>query len=116
MISHSEPPAPEKIVVRKHQRYTASHTSYFSSSTGDTGLTEGTRVNLMPDKRIQQKKKCIKQKALSPFIPGNKILLNKDNYDNPETKDTSLYEKDDMSHTSPDDFTERGKMTKQLQI
>ena len=43
---------------------------------------------------------------MSPFLPENKRLLNKDNDDNPETKDTSLYEKYDMSHTSPDNFTE----------
>ena len=47
-----------------------------------------------------------KPKALSPFLPGNKRLLNEDNDDNPETKDTSISGKYDMSHTSPDDFTE----------
>ena len=46
---------------------------------------------------------------MSPFISGNKRLLNEDNDDNPETKDTSISEKDDMSHTSPDDFTEKQK-------
>ena len=44
---------------------------------------------------------------MSPFITENKILLNKDNDDNPETIDTSISGKDDMSHTSPDDFTEK---------
>ena len=43
---------------------------------------------------------------MSPFIPGNKRLLNEDNDDNPKTTDPSLYEKYDMSHTSPDTFTE----------
>ena len=40
-----------------------------------------------------------------PFIPGYKRLLNKDNDDNPETIDTSLSGKDDMSHTSGYNFT-----------
>ena len=51
---------------------------------------------------------------MSPFIPGNKILLDEDNYNNPETTDTSQSEEYDMSHTSPDDFTE--KFSKKLQI
>ena len=42
---------------------------------------------------------------MSPFIPGNKILFNKENDNNPENVDTSLYEKYDMLHTSTDDFT-----------
>ena len=48
---------------------------------------------------------------MSPVLPGNKRLLNEDNDDNPETTDASVYEKYDMSHTSPDDFTEK-RMTK----
>ena len=44
---------------------------------------------------------------MSPFIPGNKRLLNENNDDHPETTDTSISENDDMSHTSPDDFTEK---------
>ena len=52
---------------------------------------------------------------MSPFISVNKRLLHEDNDDNPETTDTSLSGKDDMSHTSPDGFTEK-KMAKQLQI
>ena len=44
---------------------------------------------------------------MSPFIPGNKILLNEDDDDNPETTDTSLSGKDDMSHTSKYGFTEK---------
>ena len=59
----------------------------------------------MPEKRIPKKKKYIKPKALSPFLPGNKRQLSEDNDDNPETTDTSLSGKDDMSHTSPYDFT-----------
>ena len=42
---------------------------------------------------------------MSPFIPGNKRLLNEDNNDNPETTDTSLSGKDDMSHSSKYGFT-----------
>ena len=57
---------------------------------------------------IPKKKKNIKPKALSPFLPGNKRLLNEENDNNPETTDTSLYEKDDMSHTSPYNSTEKG--------
>ena len=62
--------------MRKHQRYTASVTSSSSSSTGESVLTGGTRVNVTPEKRIPKKKKFIKYKALSPFLPKNKILLN----------------------------------------
>ena len=51
-------------------------------------------------------KKDMKSLALCPFIPGNKILLNRKNDHNPETKDTSLSENYDMSHTSRDDFIE----------
>ena len=109
MISQSEAPAPEEIVVRKHQRYTDSHTSSLSSSTVETGLTGGTRVTVTPGKRIPKKNKCIKSTALSPIITGNKRLLNEDNDDNPKTTDTSLSEKDDMSHTSTDDFNEERK-------
>ena len=115
MIYQSETPAPEEIVVRKHQIDTVSYTSSLSSSTGETGLTRGTRVNATPEKRIPKKKKYIKSKYLSPFIPGNKRLLNKDTDNKPETTDTSLSEKDDMSHTSPDEFT-KNSMTKKLQI
>ena len=64
------------------------------------------RVNITPEKCIPKKKKNIKYKALSPFLPGNKRILNEDNDDNPETIDTSLSENYDMSHTSPEDFTE----------
>ena len=58
----------------------------------------------MTEKRIPKKKKYIKSKALSPFITGDKRLPNEDNDDNYETTDTPLSEKEDMSHTSPDDF------------
>ena len=91
---------PEEIVVRKHRRDTASVTSSLSSSTRESGLTGGTRVNLTPEKRIPKKKKYIKPKALYPFLPGNKRLLTKENHHNTENTDTSLSEKDDMSHTS----------------
>ena len=57
-------------------------------------------MNITPEKRIPKKHKYIKLTALSPFLPGNKILLNADNDDNPETTDTSLPGKYDISHTS----------------
>ena len=44
---------------------------------------------------------------MSPFIPVNIRLLNEDNYDNPETIDTSLPGKYDMSQNSLDDFIEK---------
>ena len=80
---------------------------FFLFDNGRTGLTVGTRVSVTPEKRIPKKKKNIKYKALSPFLTVNKRLLNKDNDDNPETTDTSQPGKDDMSHTSLDDFTEK---------
>ena len=64
----------------------------------------------MPDKSIPKKQKYIKPTALSPFLPGNKILLNEDNDDNPETTDNSISGKGDTSYNSPDDFTGK-KMT-----
>ena len=47
-----------------------------------------------------------------PFIPGNERLLNEENVDNPETKDTSKYEKDDTSLTSQNYSIEKLKDTK----
>ena len=46
------------------------------------------------DKKIMRfnKYQCLTP-DLPPFIPGNKILLNEENDDNPETTDTSQYEK-----------------------
>ena len=88
--------------MRKHQRDTSSYTSYLYLATGETGLTGGTRVSVTPNRRIPKKKKNIKSKALSPFLPGNKILLKEENYQNPETTDTSLSENNDMSHNSRD--------------
>ena len=58
------------------QRDTASVTHSLSSSTGESGLTGGTRVNVTSEKRITKKHKYIKSTALSPFLPGNKRLLN----------------------------------------
>ena len=107
MISQSEEPAPEEIVAPKNQKHTASNTSSLSSSTGKTVITGGTRVNVTPEKRIPNKKKYIKSKALSSFLPGSKRLLNEDNDNNTETTHTSLSGKYDMSHTSPDYFTEK---------
>ena len=54
----------------------------------------------MPEKHIPKKKKYMKSKALSPFLPENRILLNEENDHDTETTDTSLSEKDDMPHTS----------------
>ena len=74
MISQSDAPAPpsqEEISVRK-KIDTASVTSTLSSSMGESDLTGGTRVNVMPKKRIPKKHKYIKPTALSPFIHGNK--------------------------------------------
>ena len=88
------------------------YTYYLYSATGETGLTGGTRVSVTTQKRNPKKKKNIKSKALSPFLPVNKILLNKENDHNPETTDTSLSEKYDMSHTSSDDFITKAKDTK----
>ena len=58
--------------MKKHQKNTASVTSSLSVSTGETGLTGETRVNVMPEKRISNKKKYIKSKSLSPFLPLKK--------------------------------------------
>ena len=124
MISQSEAPAPEEIEVYKQQRDLFS----LSVSAVETNLTRGTRSSVTPEKRIPKKKKYIKPLALSPlrkgtipnqdfknvklnkyqcltldvppFLPVNKILLNKDNDDNPKTRYTSQSEKDDTSHTS----------------
>ena len=93
--------------MHKHQIDTASHTSPLSSSTGETGLTGGKIVNVTPEKRIPKKKKYMKSRALSPFLPGNKIRLKEDNDYNPENTDTSLSREYDMSHTSLYDFTEK---------
>ena len=95
--------------MRKHKKDTASYTCYLSSATVETGLTGVTRLSVTPEKRITNKKENIKSLALSPFIPVNKRLLNDENDHNPETIDTSLSEKDDMSHTSWDYFIEKTK-------
>ena len=44
-----------------------------------------------------------------PFLPVNKRLLNEENDHNPETTYNSRSKKDDMSHTSRDDFIEKSK-------
>ena len=77
--------------------------------TGETCLTGGTGVSVTLEKRITEKKKNIKSSALSPFLPGNKRLLNEENDHNPETTDISQSGKDDMSHTSRDDSIEKAK-------
>ena len=57
-----------------------------------------------------------KYQCLTPdvptFLPGNTIILNKENDDNTETTDTSQYENDDTSHTNQDDYIEKVKDTK----
>ena len=111
MIYQSEAPVPKEISVRKHQIDTAYHTSSLSSSTVETGLTGVTRVNIKPQKRITKKKKYIKFKALPPIILVNKRLLNEDNDNNTKNTYTSLSEKYDISHTIPDDFTEKKQIT-----
>ena len=98
--------------MHKHRRDTDSYTSSLSSVTGEKSLTGGTIVTVTPEKVISKKKKNIKSLSLSPFLPGNKILLNKENNHNPETTDTSRSEKDDMSHTCRDDFISKVKDTK----
>ena len=64
------------------------------------------------EKKIPKKNKNMKYKALSPFITGNERLLNEENYDNTKTTYASLSEKYYMSHTIPDDFTEKNKRQK----
>ena len=46
---------------------------------------------------------------IPPFSSVFKSLRNKENYDNPETIDTSLTDKDDMSHTNRYDSIENVK-------
>ena len=41
---------------------------------------------------------------VTPFLPVNKSLINEGNYNNPETINTSQYEKDDTSHTKREYF------------
>ena len=57
-----------------------------------------------------------KQQCLTPdvppFLPGDKILLNEENDDNPETTDTSQSIKYDTPHTNQDDFIANVKYTK----
>ena len=56
-----------------------------------------------------------KYQCLTPdvptFLPGNKILLNKENDDNPETTDTSQSDNNDASHTNQDDSIAKVKYT-----
>ena len=121
--------------MHKHRR----DLSTLSAAIVETFLTEVTRASVTPEKRITKKEKNIKSLALSllrkdpipkqdkimvinkyqcltldvpPFIPGNKILLNEDDYDNPKNTDTSQSEKDDTSHTSREDSIAKVKDTK----
>ena len=56
MISQSDAPAPEELVVRK-KKDTAFVTYSLYLSTGESGLTGVTIVNLTPKKRIPKKNK-----------------------------------------------------------
>ena len=68
MISQSDEPAPEELVVRKKLRHTASVTSSLSSSIGESGLSGVTRVNVTPEKRITKKNKYISPKLCLHFF------------------------------------------------
>ena len=46
-----------------------------------------------------QKYQCLPP-HVPPFPPGNKLLINQGNDDNPETTDTSRTDKCDTSHTN----------------
>ena len=65
------------------------------------------------DKTIMgiNKNKCLTP-DVTPFLPGNKVLLNERNDDNPETKDTPKYQIYYMSHTRRDAFIAKVKDTK----
>ena len=51
MITQSEAPAPEEIVMHKH----ISYLSVLSGKTVETGLIGGTRASVTPEKRIPKK-------------------------------------------------------------
>ena len=70
------------------------------------------KSNCNSRKRIPKNTNNIKYLALSPFIPGNKRLLNKESDHNPETADTSRSEKDDTSYTGRCDSIAKVKDTK----
>ena len=65
-------------------------------------------------KWIPKNKKYTNSKAFSPFLPGNKTILNEENDDNPETTDTSQSEKDDTSQNSRDDSIVKVKETQKI--
>ena len=46
---------------------------------------------------------------ITPFSSGIKSLRNEENYDNPETTNTSSTDKYDTSHTNRDDYIENVK-------
>ena len=105
-----------RFLNQDHRRDTYYYKSFLSSATGEIGLTGGTRVSVTLEKRIPKKKKNIKSKDLSPFLPGNKVVLNKENDHDTETTDTSLSEKYDMSHTRGDNFIDKTKDEKILMM
>ena len=69
------------------------------------------------DKNIcgYQKDQCLTS-DVPPFLPGNKSLLNEENGDNPETTDTSQYEKYNTLHTKRYDYIANVQDTKILMM
>ena len=130
LITQSEAPAPEVIVMDK----------LWTDLSANSGSPGETRVSATPEKRIPRKKINIKSLATSPprkypipnqdknnlglqkyqclpphvppFPPGFKSLRNEANDDNPETKDTSRTDKDDTSPTNWYDSIENVKSMK----
>ena len=73
---------------------------------------------MYPQKRIQSQIRINKFRTknnqcltsdVPPFLPGNKLLRNQENDDDPETTDTSHTEKEDTSYTNQDDSIENVK-------
>ena len=130
LITKSEAPAPEVIVVDKLQ----------NDLSLNSGLTGETRASVTPEKRIPIKKRNMKSLAMSPprkdiitnqdtntlglqkyqrlpphvppFPPIFKSLRNEPNDDNPETTDTQRTNKYDTSRNNQDDSIEILKSTK----
>ena len=83
---------------------------FFSNRRNRFNRSNKTKCNAK--KRIPKNKKNIKPLALSPFLPGNKRLLNEENNHNPETTDNSLSGKYDTSHTCRYDSIAKARETK----
>ena len=99
------------ISAQTSKRYSFSYI-FFVFSNGRNRFNRRNEIKFNARKTYSKEEENIKSLALSPFLPVNKILLNKENDHNPETTDTSLSEKYDMSHTSSDDFITKAKDTK----